>query len=69
MGTMIQQHKFEKKDFRNEALSDHPNALQGNNDLLSITLPEIIEQIHADYLEVGARILGTNTFNANHIPQ
>ena len=69
MGTMIQQHKFEVKDFRNEALADHPYPLQGNNDLLSITRPEIIEQIHADYLEAGARILGTNTFNANRISQ
>ena len=51
MGTMIQQHKLEEKDFRNEALADHPNPLQGNNDLLSITRPEIIEQIHTDYLE------------------
>ena len=69
MGTMIQQHKLEEKDFRNEALADHPNPLQGNNDLLSITRPEIIEQIHTDYLEAGARILGTNTFNANRISQ
>ena len=44
MGTMIQQHKLEEKDFRNEALADHPNPLQGNNDLLSITRPEMIEQ-------------------------
>ena len=57
MGTMIQQHKLEEKDFRNEALADHPNPLQGNNDLLSITRPEMIEQIHTDYLEAGARIL------------
>ena len=49
MGTMIQQHKLEEKDFRNEALADHPNPLQGNNDLLSITRPEMIEQIHTDY--------------------
>ena len=69
MGTMIQQHKLEEKDFRNELLADHPNPLQGNNDLLSITRPEIIEQIHTDYLEAGARILGTNTFNANCISQ
>ena len=69
MGTMIQQHKLEEKDFRNEAFSDHPNPLRGNNDLLSITRPEIIEQIHTDYLEAGARILGTNTFNANRISQ
>ena len=57
MGTMIQQHKLEEKDFRNEALAVNHNPLQGNNDLLSITLPEIIEQIHTDYLEAGARIL------------
>ena len=69
MGTMIQQHKLEEKDFRNEALADHPNSLQGNKDLLSIARPEIIEQIHTDYLEAGARILGTNTFNANRISQ
>ena len=60
MGTMIQQHKLEEKDFRNEALADHPNPLQGNNDLLYIT-PQMIEQIHTDYLEAGARILRTNT--------
>ena len=66
---MMLQHKLEEKDFRNEALAVHPNPLQGNNDLLSITRPEIIEQIHTDYLEAGARILGTNTFNANRISQ
>ena len=69
MGTMIQQHKLEEKDFRNKTLADHSNPLQGNNDLLSITRSEIIEQIHTDYLEAGARILGTNTFNANRISQ
>ena len=63
MGTMIQQHNLVEKDFRNEALADHLNPLQGNNDLLSITRPEMIEQIHTDYLEAGTRILGTNTFN------
>ena len=69
MGTMIQQHKLEGKDFRNETLAGHPNPLQGNKDLLSITRPEIIEQIHTDYLEAGTRILGTNTFNANRKSQ
>ena len=69
MGTMIQQHKLEEKDFRNKVFEDHPKPLKGNNDLLSITRPQLIEQIHADYLEAGARILETNTFNANRISQ
>ena len=69
MGTMIQQHKLEEKDFRNKDFEDHPKPLKGNNDLLSITRPQLIEQIHADYLEAGARILETNTFNANRISQ
>ena len=68
MGTMIQQLKFEEADFRGEQFADHPfPSLKGCNDLLSITRPEAIEQIHKLYLEAGSDIIETNTFNANSI--
>lgn len=69
MGTMIQRYKLEEKDFRNEALKDHPKPLQGNNDLLSITRPDVIKAIHAQYFEAGADILETNTFSGTTIAQ
>lgn len=69
MGTMIQRHKLEENDFRNEALKDHPYALKGNNDLLSITRPEIIKDIHRLYFEAGADIVETNTFSATTVAQ
>ena len=69
MGIMIQQHKLEEKNFSNQTFKDHPKPLKGNNDLLSITRPQLIEQIHQEYLEAGARIIETNTFNANRISQ
>jgi 5-methyltetrahydrofolate--homocysteine methyltransferase len=69
MGTMIQRYKLEEKDFRNEALKDHPKPLQGNNDLLSITRPDIIKAIHAQYFEAGADIVETNTFSGTTIAQ
>ena len=69
MGTMIQQHGLEEEDFRGERYLDHPNPLKGNYDLLSLTSPELIKQIHFDYLQAGARIICTNTFNANRISQ
>jgi 5-methyltetrahydrofolate--homocysteine methyltransferase len=68
MGTMIQGLKFGEREFRGEQFADHPfPALKGCNDLLSITQPEAIERIHLDYLEAGADIIETNTFNANAI--
>lgn len=67
MGTMIQAHKLEEADYRGEQFSNWPSDLQGNNDLLSITQPEIIKNIHLAYLKSGADILETNTFNANAI--
>src|SRR5690242_7880108 len=68
MGTMIQQLKLEEQDFRGEQFADHPfPALKGCNDLLSITRPDAIEHIHKLYLEAGADIIETNTFNANSI--
>ncbi len=64
MGTMIQEHKLEEADYRGERFQDWPSDLKGNNDLLSLTQPAIIEGIHRAYLEAGADILETNTFNA-----
>src|ERR1700710_994416 len=69
MGTMIQRHKLEEKDFRNEALKDHAHPLKGNNDLLSITRPDIIKEIHQQYFEAGADIIETNTFGGTIVAQ
>src|SRR5690348_11929088 len=65
MGTMIQRYKPTEEDYRGERFKDYKHPLKGNNDLLSITKPEMIEAIHKEYLEVGADILETNTFNSN----
>lgn len=67
MGTMIQQYKLEEKDYRGERFKDFEHDLKGNNDLLSLTQPNVIEAIHKAYLEAGADIIETNTFNANAI--
>jgi 5-methyltetrahydrofolate--homocysteine methyltransferase len=67
MGTMIQRYKLEENDFRGERFASHQGDLKGNNDLLSITRPEIIEEIHFQYLQAGADIIETNTFNAQRI--
>jgi 5-methyltetrahydrofolate--homocysteine methyltransferase len=67
MGTMIQQHKLTESDFRGERFKDHPKSLRGNNDLLVLTQPGIIKAIHLGYLEAGADIITTNTFNSNRI--
>lgn len=69
MGTMIQRHKLEEKDFRDERLKDHPHPLKGNNDLLSLTRPDIIKDIHRQYLEAGADIIETNTFGSTTVSQ
>ena len=69
MGTMIQQHKLEEEDFRGEKFKDHDKDLKGNNDLLSLTRPEIIEEIHYDYLMAGADIIETNTFSGTRVAQ
>ncbi|MDX8402249.1 MAG: methionine synthase, partial [Mariprofundaceae bacterium] len=67
MGTMIQRHALTEADYRGERFADWPSELKGNNDLLTLTQPEIIAGIHAAYLEAGADIIETNTFNANAI--
>lgn len=69
MGTMIQKHKLEEKDYRGERFEDHPHPLQGNNDLLSITQPDIIKEIHKAYFAAGADIAETNTFCSTTIAQ
>ncbi|HUS01019.1 MAG TPA: homocysteine S-methyltransferase family protein [Chitinophagaceae bacterium] len=69
MGTMIQRHKLEEKDYRGERFKDWVKDVKGNNDLLSITQPEIIEDIHKQYLEAGADIIETNTFSSTSIAQ
>ena len=69
MGTMIQEHKLEEEDFRGERFADHASSLKGNNDLLTLTRPDIIAAIHRNFLESGADIIETNTFNATSISQ
>jgi 5-methyltetrahydrofolate--homocysteine methyltransferase len=67
MGTMIQNYRLDENDYSGERFSDFPHSLKGNNDLLSITKPHIIAEIHSQFLEAGADIIETNTFNANRI--
>jgi 5-methyltetrahydrofolate--homocysteine methyltransferase len=69
MGTMIQRHSLEELDFREGAFDNHDKALKGNNDLLSITRPEIIKDIHRKYFLAGADIIETNTFSGTSIAQ
>jgi 5-methyltetrahydrofolate--homocysteine methyltransferase len=69
MGTMIQRHDLEEFDFREGAFEKHDKPLKGNNDLLSITRPEIIKDIHRQYLQAGADIIETNTFSGTTIAQ
>ncbi|MCB0804484.1 MAG: methionine synthase [Bacteroidales bacterium] len=66
MGTMIQRYELDEKAYRGERFANYPHDLKGNNDLLSLTQPKIIREIHSAYLEAGADIIETNTFNANH---
>jgi len=69
MGTMIQQYPLTEEDFRGQRFADHPNDLKGNNDLLVLTKPEVIREIHARNLAAGADILETNTFSSTTIAQ
>jgi 5-methyltetrahydrofolate--homocysteine methyltransferase len=69
MGTMIQQEKLTEADFRGARLADHPKDLKGNNDLLVLTRPDVIERIHEQYLAAGADMVETNTFGATSIAQ
>ncbi|RFF26331.1 5-methyltetrahydrofolate--homocysteine methyltransferase [Wenzhouxiangella sp. 15181] len=69
MGTMIQNEQLDEAAFRGERFSDHADDLKGNNDLLTLTKPDLVTRIHQDFLEVGCDLIETNTFNANRISQ
>ncbi len=69
MGSVLQGHALDEADFRGDSFKDHPAALRGDLDLLSITQPELIEQVHRQYLDAGADIIETNTFNATSVSQ
>ncbi len=69
MGTLIQRYKLTEADYRGERFKDHPKDLKGNNDLLPLTRPDVIAQIHERYLEAGADLIETNTFGATSVAQ
>jgi 5-methyltetrahydrofolate--homocysteine methyltransferase len=69
MGTMVQRFRLQEEDYRGDRFAGHPISLKNNNDVLSLTQPQIIEQIHREYLAAGADIIETNTFNATAISQ
>src|SRR6476659_142093 len=69
MGTMIQRYKLTEADFRGERFRNHAKDLQGNNDLLILTRPDVIREIHGQYLAAGADIIETNTFSSTTIAQ
>jgi len=69
MGTMIQRHKLTEEDYRGDRFSEYHMDIKGNNELLSLTQPQIIAEIHQQYFESGADIVETNTFSANSISQ
>src|SRR3546814_20124458 len=67
MGTMIQRYTLSETDFRGERFQDHAHDVKGNNDLLSLTRPDIIGEIHRAYLEAGADLIETKTFSSNTV--
>ncbi len=69
MGTMIQRHKLSEADYRGSRFADHPRDLKGNNELLQLTRPDVIDSIHRAYLEAGADLIETNTFGATSVAQ
>ena len=69
MGTMVQSYNLTEADFRAERFKDHTSDLKGNNDLLCLTRPDVVRDIHKAYFDAGADIVETNTFNANAISQ
>jgi 5-methyltetrahydrofolate--homocysteine methyltransferase len=69
MGTEIQKHELQEQDYRGTQFADHPKELKGNNDLLVITRPDIIQKVHEDYLAAGSDIIETNTFSATSVAQ
>ena len=69
MGTMIQQYKLTEEDYRGDRFKDHPHPLKGDNDLLALTRPDVLKEIHDAYFAAGADIAETNTFSATTIAQ
>ena len=69
MGTTIQQYKLDEAAYRGERFADHPSDLKGNNDLLCLTRPQVVEEVHIAYLQAGADLIETNTFNATTLSQ
>src|SRR6188768_883758 len=69
MGTMLQRYKLSEADYRGTHFATWPSDLKGNHDLLNLTRPDVVEQVHRDYFLAGADIVETNTFNANAISQ
>src|SRR5258706_875768 len=69
MGTMLQRYNLSEKDYRGERFADWPSDLKGNHDLLNLSRPDVVEQIHREYFLAGADIIETNTFNANAVSQ
>lgn len=69
MGTMIQRFEFSEQDYRGDRFADHPSDVKGNNDLLCLTQPQAISNIHMQYLDAGADIIETNTFNSTQVSQ
>ncbi len=69
MGTMVQRYNLQEEDYKGKRFANHPALLKGNNDILNITKPDIIKAIHKEYLEAGADIIETNSFNANKLSQ
>ena len=69
MGTMLQRHRFSEEDFRGTRFADHPSPLKGNNDLLVLTQPDAVRDVHTAYLAAGADLIETNTFGATAIAQ
>jgi len=69
MGTMIQGHRLTDAQYRGERFADHPGDLQGNNDLLTLTQPDVVREIHTAYLDAGADLICTNTFNGTRVSQ
>ncbi len=67
MGTMLQSYGLEEEDFRGEQFADIPGLMKGNNDVLNITRPDVVAEIHRRYLEAGADIIETNTFSSQRI--
>ena len=67
LGTMIQKYNLTEQEFRGERFVDQPGQMKGNNDLLCLTAPQVIQDIHRKYLEAGADIIETNTFNAQRV--